>query len=290
MKTPRSGWHAEASDDTRARASRRGAQVPSRSSFGPTTSIRIGRTRLPTQRLRSPCRLATLCRSSNGRARESNVDGHAKRLLSECRAAYDAEIAFTDAQVGRLIDALRKAGRLRNAVVVFTSDHGENLGEAGLYYAHGPNVHDASLRIPLILSGHGVPKGVRRDEVAAPGRPPRDSLRAGRRPQQCPTLDIRGGPLGILRRRDGKSTRRSARLCGERRHARARQPYAPPLRADRRRGTASTNRPTRFAGDTSSRRASSTSARTRNCGTTSERPSRRSTRKCFAPRSVGSRA
>jgi hypothetical protein len=43
--------------------------------------------------------------------------------------------------------------------VVFTADHGENLGEAGLFYEHGPNVHDASLRVPLIVAGPSIRVG-----------------------------------------------------------------------------------------------------------------------------------
>jgi arylsulfatase A-like enzyme len=87
-------------------------------------------------------------------------DGAASRVLEECKALYDAEIAYTDAQVGVLLDQLRAAGWLDDALVVFSSDHGENLGEAGLYYEHGPSLHDASLRVPLVMSGPGIPAGV----------------------------------------------------------------------------------------------------------------------------------
>lgn len=97
--------------------------------------------------------------------RESNADGRSQALLDACKKAYDEEIAFTDTQIGALLDDLRAKKRLDNAVVLLTSDHGENLGEAGLYYAHGPNVHDASLRIPLIIAGRGVRSGATRDEV-----------------------------------------------------------------------------------------------------------------------------
>jgi choline-sulfatase len=44
--------------------------------------------------------------------------------------------------------------------VVFTADHGENFGEGGSFYQHGENVHDASLRVPLIVAGPGVAPGV----------------------------------------------------------------------------------------------------------------------------------
>lgn len=69
---------------------------------------------------------------------------------------YDAEVAYTDAQVARLFNGLRQIGRLDDALVVFTSDHGENLGERGTYYEHGATSHDANLRVPLIISGPQV--------------------------------------------------------------------------------------------------------------------------------------
>jgi arylsulfatase A-like enzyme len=107
---------------------------------------------------------STLERIGRG-AWESNADGRSHELLSKCRKAYDEEVAFTDTQIGRLLAELRKSKRLDNAVILFTADHGENFGEAGLYYAHGPNVHDANLRIPMIVAGLDVEQGATRHEV-----------------------------------------------------------------------------------------------------------------------------
>ena len=69
--------------------------------------------------------------------------------------AYDAEIAATDAQVGRLLDALDggRAGS-RDTLVVVLGDHGEMLGEHG-EQTHGFFVYDAAVRIPLIVAGPG---------------------------------------------------------------------------------------------------------------------------------------
>ncbi|NNL65365.1 MAG: sulfatase-like hydrolase/transferase, partial [Myxococcales bacterium] len=71
---------------------------------------------------------------------------------------YDAEIAYTDSQVGRLLDTLRAAGRLDRTLVVLTSDHGESLGEHG-EHTHSASLYDAVLRVPLILAGPDVPAG-----------------------------------------------------------------------------------------------------------------------------------
>jgi arylsulfatase A-like enzyme len=93
----------------------------------------------------------------------SNRDGVAEAALAECRQLYDAEIAYTDAQIGTLLEGLSRLGRLDGALVVFTSDHGENFGEGGLYYEHGPNLHDAGLRVPLVVAGPGIAH--RRDDA-----------------------------------------------------------------------------------------------------------------------------
>jgi len=71
---------------------------------------------------------------------------------------YDAEIAFADAQVGRLLEAVdRRFGDGRTAVVV-TSDHGESLGEHG-ERTHAYFVYDATQRVPLLAAGPGWPAG-----------------------------------------------------------------------------------------------------------------------------------
>ena len=53
--------------------------------------------------------------------------------------AYDAEIAWTDSLVGRLLDSLAGDGRLARTLVIAVGDHGESLGEHG-EQTHGPTV------------------------------------------------------------------------------------------------------------------------------------------------------
>ena len=81
-----------------------------------------------------------------------NHDGIAEAALDSCSTLYDAEVAYTDAAIGELLDALDARGRLDDALVVLTADHGENLGEQGLYYQHGSSLHEASMRVPLIVA------------------------------------------------------------------------------------------------------------------------------------------
>jgi arylsulfatase A-like enzyme len=75
---------------------------------------------------------------------------------------YDGEIAFADAQLGRLLGALAERGLDRDLVVIATADHGEALGEHG-EDTHGIFVYQASLRVPLIAGGAGLraKRGVR---------------------------------------------------------------------------------------------------------------------------------
>lgn len=64
-------------------------------------------------------------------------------------AAYHATITHVDAMVGRLLAALRETGLAENTVVIFTSDHGEMLGDHGILWK-GPLFYDGAVRVPLI--------------------------------------------------------------------------------------------------------------------------------------------
>jgi arylsulfatase len=96
---------------------------------------------------------------------EGDWDGRSSAALEDCSFLYDAEIAYTDRHLSRLLAALNAYDRLANGYVVFTSDHGENLGEDRLFYGHGASVHDASVRVPLIVAGPGIASGVDEEAV-----------------------------------------------------------------------------------------------------------------------------
>jgi len=68
---------------------------------------------------------------------------------------YEGEIGFCDAQLGRLLEALEETGRARNLLVAVTADHGESLGQHG-EETHGVFIYQATLHVPLILSGEPV--------------------------------------------------------------------------------------------------------------------------------------
>jgi len=72
-------------------------------------------------------------------------------------AAYDEEIAFTDAAIGELLDGLDELGLSESTIVLVTADHGEGLMQRG-YMLHGVSVHEEELRVPLLLRWpDGVP-------------------------------------------------------------------------------------------------------------------------------------
>ena len=78
------------------------------------------------------------------------------RFPATLTGAYDAEIASADAQVGRLLARLEASGQLDSTLVVLLGDHGESLGEHQ-EQTHGFFVYDATVRIPLLVAGPGVP-------------------------------------------------------------------------------------------------------------------------------------
>jgi arylsulfatase A-like enzyme/Flp pilus assembly protein TadD len=75
---------------------------------------------------------------------------------------YAGEIAFADAQLGRLLAGIRRRFGLEGLAVVVTSDHGESLGDHG-EATHSLTVYDATQRVPLILHAPGLPRGRRVD-------------------------------------------------------------------------------------------------------------------------------
>jgi arylsulfatase A-like enzyme len=69
-------------------------------------------------------------------------------------AKYDAELRFTDDQVGRLLDGLGRLGQLEETLIVVTGDHGEGLMEHG-FMSHGPLLYEEDVKVPLVLHWPG---------------------------------------------------------------------------------------------------------------------------------------
>jgi arylsulfatase A-like enzyme/Flp pilus assembly protein TadD len=74
------------------------------------------------------------------------------------RDPYSGEIAYTDEQVGRLLNGLHQMGLESRTLVAVLGDHGESLGEHG-EMTHGVFLYDSTLHVPFILAGPGVARG-----------------------------------------------------------------------------------------------------------------------------------
>ena len=80
--------------------------------------------------------------------------------LAYLNGLYDGEILWADALLGRLLDALERRRLLDESLVVFSSDHGEDLYQHNKFFEHGCSIYDSSLQVPLIVR---LPDGRRAD-------------------------------------------------------------------------------------------------------------------------------
>lgn len=93
--------------------------------------------------------------------------GHSDEQVRRARAAYYGLVSYTDDKLRQLLDALDRSGLSNNTVVVHTSDHGEMLGEHGLW--RKMSFYEQSVRVPL--------------QIRWP-----DAASAGRRVAECVSL------------------------------------------------------------------------------------------------------
>lgn len=83
-----------------------------------------------------------------------HVDGATAEQVRCARQCYYGMITFMDEQIGRVLDELRQQGLEENTVVVYLSDHGDSLGEHGLWSKM--TFYEESARIPLIVRLPGM--------------------------------------------------------------------------------------------------------------------------------------
>ena len=80
-----------------------------------------------------------------------------KKMVRDELAVYYAVITHMDAQIGRIVSALKTSGQLQNTVIIFASDHGLSVGSHGLRGKQ--SMYEHTIGVPLILAGPGIPKG-----------------------------------------------------------------------------------------------------------------------------------
>ncbi len=86
-----------------------------------------------------------------------------REQISAALADYYACIEGMDAQIARVVAALKAKGRLDDTIILFTSDHGLALGSHGLLGKQ--NLYEHSMRPPAVITGPGVPAGKRTDAL-----------------------------------------------------------------------------------------------------------------------------
>lgn len=121
---------------------------------------------------------ASLPMPATGSIPYAEQDPHSRRLLEVCdasrfdiseqnvrdaRRAYFANLSYLDEKIGEILDVYRACGLDRNTVIVFLSDHGDMLGERGLWFKMSG--FEGSMRVPLML--HAPERFAARD-VATP--------------------------------------------------------------------------------------------------------------------------
>ncbi len=92
------------------------------------------------------------------RAKASRAEDQSEAQLREMTANYFGMISLVDHNVGRILAALDTLGLADDTIVVYSTDHGDLLGDHGLYLK-GPTPYEGLLRVGLIAKGPGIPAG-----------------------------------------------------------------------------------------------------------------------------------
>jgi arylsulfatase A-like enzyme len=93
----------------------------------------------------------------NWRKNYSRIPPQSDQQLREIIANYYGMISLIDHEVGRILIALQESGLDEDTIVIFSTDHGELLGDHGLMLK-GPTHYEGLLRVGLIAKGPGIPK------------------------------------------------------------------------------------------------------------------------------------
>ncbi|MGB7321114.1 MAG: sulfatase-like hydrolase/transferase [Albidovulum sp.] len=92
------------------------------------------------------------------RAASNYDDSFTEESVRIARQAYYGLCSFLDHNIGLILDALERSGQLADTRVIYTSDHGDNLGHRGLW---GKSVmYEDSVGVPLIAAGPNIPQGL----------------------------------------------------------------------------------------------------------------------------------
>src|SRR5690606_4142800 len=93
------------------------------------------------------------------------------------RRGYFANISYLDERIGELLEVLRATRQAEDTVIVFTSDHGDMLGDRGMWFKM--SFFEGSARVPLMISAPGLAPGRTDTPVSPPDLLPSLGDRAG---------------------------------------------------------------------------------------------------------------
>ena len=78
-------------------------------------------------------------------------------MLRRTIAAYYGMITCMDDMIGEILDELQDQGLYENTYIIYTSDHGESMGEHGLFFKHCS--YEGAIGVPLVITGTGYSRG-----------------------------------------------------------------------------------------------------------------------------------
>lgn len=113
-----------------------------------------------------PGHLDNLPPAAQRQIRNLGFHGYTDDQIRKARAVYYGLVTYLDDKIGRLLDTLEAQGLVDNTLVIYASDHGDSLGEHGLW--RKMNFYEQAVRIPLQMSWPGViPGGLRIPSVVS---------------------------------------------------------------------------------------------------------------------------
>jgi len=156
----------------------------------------------------------TFARFSHGHARATSDDPQSwtPEEVDAERAAYEAEIASLDSELGTLLNDLEVRGKRDHTLLIVVSDHGDSFGEHGLF-GHGNALYRPLLHVPLVISMPSLlPQNVRVQDPVSIAEIPATVLSLVRpgKPHPFPGVDLSRIGDG-LRARPARATLRSHR-------------------------------------------------------------------------------
>ena len=90
--------------------------------------------------------------------RAQNLINLTEEDIKRTLASYYGMVTCMDEMIGQILSELEKGGLLEDTYIIYTSDHGDSLGEHGLFYKQCS--YEGSVGVPLVMAGPGIPKGI----------------------------------------------------------------------------------------------------------------------------------